>query len=67
MRKLNIAEGILILLGFLLIVDALIIKFKGVNLLEQILKDPGNLLIAANTCFIIAFVVAVFGNSTRSE
>ena len=67
MRKLNIAEGVLILLGFMLILDALIIKFKGINLLEQVLKDPGNLLIAANTCFIIAFVVAVFGNTGKSE
>ena len=67
MRKLNLAEGVLILLGFILILDALIIKFKGLNLLEQVVKDPGNLLMAANTCFIVAFIVAIFGNSGKSE
>lgn len=61
MRKLNLAEGVLVLLGFILILNAGIIKFKGINLLEQLVKDPGNLLLLANTCFIMAFVVAIFG------
>ncbi|MEA3489219.1 MAG: hypothetical protein U9R44_02605 [Candidatus Omnitrophota bacterium] len=67
MRKMNLAEGVMVFLGFMLLLNIAILKFKGINLLEQVVKNPGTLLLAANTCFVLAFVVAVFGREKKSE
>lgn len=61
MRKLNLAEGTLILLGMLLLMNAVIMKVKNINLLYPLLSNCMSTLIVANTCFVLAFVVSVFG------
>ncbi len=61
MRKMNLAEGTLVLLGFIFTLVAVIFKISGLNLLEQISSSGTNLLLIANICFIVAFVVTIFG------
>lgn len=62
MRNMNLGEGLLVLLGFLLILNALVFKISGLNLLPMI-KNISSFFIAANTCFLVACISAVFGKS----
>lgn len=61
MRKLNLAEGTLVLLGMILLLSAAIIKLKDINLLYPLLTSCVSTLVVANTCFLLAFVVSIFG------
>lgn len=67
MRKMNLAEGSLILIGFLLILNVLIVKMKGINLLAEIAVEPLVLLVVANTCFLVAFIVSIFGDREENN
>ncbi|MFC1570224.1 hypothetical protein ACFL4E_00390 [Candidatus Omnitrophota bacterium] len=67
MRRLNLAEGTLVLMGFLLILNVAILKVKDINLLTPLVNDPVGMLAAANTCFIIAFVISIFGGKDKDE
>lgn len=67
MRKLNLAEGSLVLLGFLLLLDVAVIKVKSINLLTPLVNDSVGALLAANTCFIVAFVISIFGGQDAEE
>jgi len=60
MKKMGIAVGTLVLLGFILLQVGIIFKFVGINLLDPVLVIPGNILTAANTCFLIALIVDKF-------
>jgi hypothetical protein len=61
MKKMNLAEGSLVLLGFLISLSVVISKVSGLNLLEQIADSEFKLLLVANTCFVIAFIINFFG------
>lgn len=67
MRRLNLAEGTLILLGFLLLLNVAIIKIKYINLLTPLVNDTTSMLLAANTCFIVAFIISIFGGQENKE
>ena len=60
MRKMNLAEGTLVLLGFMFIIAAMILKIAGLNVLTPIINSVYGFFMAANTCFIITLVIAVF-------
>ena|GEM_PF-1615685 len=64
MRKLNLAEGSLVLLGFILILNAVIFKVSGLNLLP-IIKKASNFVMVANTCFLMALISAIFENPEK--
>jgi hypothetical protein len=59
MRKINLAEGSLILLGFMFILNAVILQVSGLNLLP-IIKNASSFFIVANACFLIAIISAIF-------
>jgi len=67
MRKLNVAEGSLVLMGFLFLLNVVVIKLKSVNLLGSLVDGSVGALLAANTCFILAFVFSIFGGSEDEE
>lgn len=67
MRRLNLAEGSLILVGFLLLLNVAVIKLKSINLLSPLVNDSVGALLAANTCFIVAFIISIFGGSEEQE
>ena len=60
MKKMGIAVGSLILLGFLLLQVGVIFKMIGINLLHPIFEIPSNFFIVANTCFLVALIVDRF-------
>ena len=60
MRKMNLAVGILVLMGFLTILSGLILQMKGLNLFDSIFTSSSSYFLAANTCFIIALVIEKF-------
>lgn len=60
MKKMNVAAGTLILLGFLLMMGGVIQKLAGLNLLEPIFNQPISTFVVANTCFILALVIDKF-------
>jgi len=67
MRRLNLAEGSLVLFGFLLLLNVAVIQLKGINLLSSLVDDSVGALLAANTCFIMAFIISIFGGSEDKE
>lgn len=60
MRKMNVAVGCLVLLGFVLIMSGVIQKVAGLNLLEPLINASGAAFMAANTCFLLAIVLDRF-------
>jgi hypothetical protein len=60
MRKMNVATGSLVLLGFFMIMFGMILKMAGLNLLEPIFYNFSGYFSMANTCFLIALVVDRF-------
>lgn len=60
MRDLNLAEGSLILLGAILVINAVAIKFTDINVLDPITSGAGNFLIVACTCFFLAIISMIF-------
>lgn len=63
MRKMNLAVGSLIFLGFLCIMLGVIARLSGVTLMAPVLSTPGQYLIVANTCFLVALVIDWFERS----
>ena len=60
MKKMNTAEGALLLLGFILILTAVIGKLAGIDLLNPIIKSPLVLLTVGNTCLLLTLVINRF-------
>jgi len=60
MRKMNLAVGILIMMGFLAILSGLILQMKGLNLFDVVFTSSNGYFLAANTCFIVALVLEKF-------
>ena len=67
MRKMNLAEGTLVLLGFIFILAAMVLKISGLNVLDPIINTVYGFFLAANTCFLIAFVIAMFDKAEESR
>lgn len=65
MRKLNLAEGALVLLGFLLILNGIIVKMSDFNMIPHLILMPSNSFVAANTCFILTLILDRFGKSEK--
>ena len=61
MRKINLAVGARLLLGFLLLQVGVVFQIAGINLLDPILRIPSSFFIVANTCFLVALLVDRFG------
>ncbi len=61
MKKMNLAVGALVLVGFLMLQVGIIFRMSGFNILEPMFEIPQNFFIASNTCFLIALVVDRFG------
>lgn len=63
MKKLNMAEGILIFLGMLLILGGVVLKLSGINVVEPMINKVESYFIAANTCFLLTFIIHRFGSN----
>ena len=61
MYKMDLAEGSLILAGFLLILCGLTSKLFTFNFLDPVIKTASAAFIAANSCFLLAIIVYLFG------
>ena len=61
MYKMDLAEGSLILSGFLLILCGLVNKLAAFNLLDPIIRTGSAAFVAANSCFLLAIIVYLFG------
>lgn len=61
MYKMDLAEGSLILSGFLLILCGVINQLFAFNLLDPIIGSVSASFIAANSCFLVAIIVYLFG------
>lgn len=60
MPKMNLGTGVLVLLGFFLILFGIIMKFSGLNLLDPLCSRISSFFAIANTCFLIAIIVDRF-------
>ncbi|NQT33403.1 MAG: hypothetical protein HQ594_07015 [Candidatus Omnitrophica bacterium] len=60
MRRMDTATGTLVFLGLLLLVNAIIVKTTGVNLLAGVCTQPKGFVTAANSCFLFAIIVDKF-------
>ena len=54
-------------MGFLLLLNVAIVKLKSINLLAPLVGDTVGALLAANICFIVAFILSVFGGGEDKE
>ncbi|RKY40045.1 MAG: hypothetical protein DRP85_09355 [Candidatus Makaraimicrobium thalassicum] len=63
----NLAEGTLVLLGFIFILAAMVLKISGLNVLDPIINPVYGFFLAVNTCFLIAFVIAMFDKAEESR
>jgi hypothetical protein len=61
--KMSLGVGVLVLLGLILILFGVIFKLSGLNLLEPQIKEVTNFFIVANTCLLLALIVAKFDKS----
>jgi UPF0716 family protein affecting phage T7 exclusion len=61
MYKMDLAEGSLVLSGFLLIICGVVNKIANFNFLTPFIKTSSAAFISANTCFLIAVIVYLFG------
>ncbi|MBD3426484.1 MAG: hypothetical protein GF409_04575 [Candidatus Omnitrophica bacterium] len=61
--KMSLGVGVLVLLGLVLILFGVIFKLSGLNLLEPQIKEVTNFFIVANTCLLLALIVAKFDTS----
>lgn len=58
--KMSLGVGVLVLLGLILILFGVVFKLSGLNLLEPQIKEVTNFFIVANTCLLLALIVAKF-------
>ncbi|MGB2600389.1 MAG: hypothetical protein WBD00_00370 [Candidatus Omnitrophota bacterium] len=61
--KMSLGVGVLVLLGLILILFGVVFKLSGLNLLEPQIKEVTNFFIVANTCLLLALIVAKFDKS----
>ena len=59
----NLANGTLVLLGFLAIVLGVVSKLMGISLLAPFIGAASSYFIVAITCFMVALVVDKFEKS----
>lgn len=59
----SLGVGVLVLLGLILILFGVVFKLSGLNLLEPQIKEVTNFFIVANTCLLLALIVAKFDKS----
>jgi len=62
MKKINLAQGLLILLGLVLLLNGIILKMFDLNFLAPAINSPLGCFVVSNTCFILALVLEVFGD-----
>ena len=62
MKKINLAQGLLILLGLILLLNGIILKIFDLNFLAPAINSPLGCFVVSNTCFILAFVLEIFGD-----
>lgn len=60
MKKMDMAVGSVVLLGFLFLLGGVICKFSDLSLLEPYVTSPAGFFAVANTCFLLALVVDRF-------
>lgn len=60
MKKMSAGVGTLVLVGMLLLLGGVILKFAGLNLLEPLFFIPSSFFVVANTCFLLALVIDKF-------
>ena len=65
-KKMNLAVGSLVLLGFLFLLLGAIFHITGYNILETFIDTVFGFFLASITCFLVAIVIEVFGeNETK--
>ena len=62
MKKINMAQGLLILMGLVLLLNGIIIRLLGLNFLAPAINSPLGCFVVSNTCFLLAFVLEIFGD-----
>jgi hypothetical protein len=60
MKKMNLATGSMVLLGFIFILFGLVLKMSGLNLLEPLFSRLSSFFAIANTCFLAALIIDRF-------
>ncbi len=65
MEKMSLGVGVLVLLGLLLILFGVIFKMSGMNLMHPQIKEVSNFFVIANTCLLLALIVARFDKPTE--
>ncbi len=65
MRKMNLAEGVLVLLGFILIICGVVAKISGMNILAPLVNSVTGCFIAACTCFLVVIILSEFGEEQQ--
>ncbi len=65
MKKMSMAVGSLVFLGFIFIMCGMILKFSGLNLLDPLIRSIASYFLAANTCFLTALIISWFDKPTE--
>jgi len=60
MKKMNLAVGTLVLLGFILLLAGTILNLSGWNPLHPVILRPVSYYVVANTCFLMALIIDRF-------
>lgn len=60
MKKIGTGVGTLVLVGMVLLLGGVILKFAGLNLLEPLFYVPASFFVVANTCFLLALIIDKF-------
>ncbi len=61
MKKINLAQGALILMGLILLLNGIILKMFDINFLAPAINSPLGCFVVSNTCLLLAFVLEFFG------
>ena len=56
----NLGSGVLMFVGFLLLVAGVFLKFTGLSLLEPLISSSLGYLSTASTCFLLVLIVDRF-------
>ena len=59
-KKMNLAVGSLLLVGFIMIQGGVVLQIAGLNLLDPLFKIPSSAFLIANTCFLVALIIDRF-------
>lgn len=63
MRRINIAEGVLIFVGLMLIICGIVFKVSGENILDPAISNLRSFFVVANSCFLLALIIDKFGGN----